>query len=241
MILRRVRQRLGNRDWGSLFLDLMVVIVGIFLGLQASNWNEERVERAEDSLYLDRLLSDLVQMRDAIHARRESTQDVYQSALALFRALESCNSDVYDPAGAAVALGNHQRLFTPVIFRSAYDEMQAAGALARLTNDELKHSLSRAYARLEYFRSQVEFMRRDLSAASRILWEYVDFSFQETQSLIREIAIVDDLDLMSQCDNRMVRNAIWELVDSNRDWLTHSRRALELIEVAISAIESEIG
>ena len=41
-------------------LDVIVVIVGIFLGLQVSDWNDERLERVEERAYLERFHSEVM-------------------------------------------------------------------------------------------------------------------------------------------------------------------------------------
>jgi len=45
MILRRFMQHIRKQDWFMVSVDLLVLIVGIFLGLQVSDWNEERKEK----------------------------------------------------------------------------------------------------------------------------------------------------------------------------------------------------
>jgi hypothetical protein len=38
-------QHIRKQDWFMVSVDLLVLIVGIFLGLQVSDWNEERKEK----------------------------------------------------------------------------------------------------------------------------------------------------------------------------------------------------
>ena len=42
----RFRRHLSNRDWFGIGLELLTVVVGVLLGLQASQWAAERQERA---------------------------------------------------------------------------------------------------------------------------------------------------------------------------------------------------
>jgi hypothetical protein len=42
------------------------VVVGIFLGLQVDDWNERRKLQQLESLYLDKLSAELLEMRDAL-------------------------------------------------------------------------------------------------------------------------------------------------------------------------------
>ena len=47
MILRRFMQHIKGQNWFAVGLDVVVVIVGIFLGMQVTEWNEERKERID--------------------------------------------------------------------------------------------------------------------------------------------------------------------------------------------------
>ena len=40
MILRRVTEHVRAQNWFAVLLDLLVVVTGVFLGLQVTQWNE---------------------------------------------------------------------------------------------------------------------------------------------------------------------------------------------------------
>ena len=42
MIFRRFLGNLRRQDWTAVLVELVVVVVGVFIDLQASNWNESR-------------------------------------------------------------------------------------------------------------------------------------------------------------------------------------------------------
>ena len=55
MIFRRFMLRLKQHQWGAIATELAIVIVGVFLGIQVSNWNEARADRAAYEAALGRL------------------------------------------------------------------------------------------------------------------------------------------------------------------------------------------
>ena len=55
MLLRRIPENLKSQSWTAVCLDLLIVILGIFLGLQVSQWYEGRQEIALEESILDRL------------------------------------------------------------------------------------------------------------------------------------------------------------------------------------------
>jgi len=45
MILRRVIKHFRNQEWTAISLDfliVLIVVIGVFVGLQVSNWNDRR-------------------------------------------------------------------------------------------------------------------------------------------------------------------------------------------------------
>ena len=47
MIFRRTVANLRAQNWTAVVIEIGIVIIGVFIGTQVSNWNQERVERAE--------------------------------------------------------------------------------------------------------------------------------------------------------------------------------------------------
>ncbi len=61
MIIRRILDALRKPEWGTALIELLIVVIGIFLGLQISNWNEDRKAQAEGYFYLDLLRRQLTE------------------------------------------------------------------------------------------------------------------------------------------------------------------------------------
>ena len=55
MLLRRITEHVKAQNWTAVALDFFIVVVGVFIGIQVSNWNALRVEREQEQDYLLRL------------------------------------------------------------------------------------------------------------------------------------------------------------------------------------------
>jgi hypothetical protein len=42
MILRRIPEHVKAQNWFAVGIDFFIVVVGVFVGLQVSNWNDRR-------------------------------------------------------------------------------------------------------------------------------------------------------------------------------------------------------
>jgi len=58
MTSRRFLDRLKRHDWLTVAIDLIIVVLGIFIGLQASRWVQTRQDIETERRYLERLLAD---------------------------------------------------------------------------------------------------------------------------------------------------------------------------------------
>ncbi len=55
MILRRVIEHVREQNWTAIAIDFVIVVAGVFVGIQVANWNQGRADRAEYEAALVRL------------------------------------------------------------------------------------------------------------------------------------------------------------------------------------------
>ncbi len=76
MIIRRLSRNLAEQNWTAVTIDFVVVVLGIFLGLQITAWNQDRLDRQEADYYINFLYEDLlvaIEAADEEIERREQT------------------------------------------------------------------------------------------------------------------------------------------------------------------------
>ncbi|MDH3362123.1 MAG: hypothetical protein OEM50_01590 [Gammaproteobacteria bacterium] len=66
MILSRLAEAARTQNWFTVVVEIIVVVVGIFIGLQADDWNQRRLDRNDEQVFLNRLHEELL---DAISVR----------------------------------------------------------------------------------------------------------------------------------------------------------------------------
>ena len=60
MILRRLAEGVRQQDWFTVVVEVLIVVVGIFLGLQVDDWNEARKDRIDERMFITRLHGDIL-------------------------------------------------------------------------------------------------------------------------------------------------------------------------------------
>ncbi|MEO1242104.1 MAG: hypothetical protein AAFX54_09355 [Pseudomonadota bacterium] len=66
MLLRRITEHVKAQNWTAVALDFVIVVVGVFIGIQVSNWNDVRVENARTVELKERLLEDFELLAEGI-------------------------------------------------------------------------------------------------------------------------------------------------------------------------------
>jgi len=95
MLLRGVSQHVKDQNWFAVWIDFVIVVVGVFIGIQVANWNEEQNQRVEAQRTLRTALTDLVALREEIsqtvasHLDSAITIDAFMSALGSGQAIPS--------------------------------------------------------------------------------------------------------------------------------------------------------
>ena len=90
MILRRLAEHLREQNWTAITIEFVLLVVGVFLGIQVANWNDERGDHAAYESALDRLEAEIdtnlaaLDVFDPDHARS------LEVASRAFSALQSC-------------------------------------------------------------------------------------------------------------------------------------------------------
>ena len=85
-------QHIKEQNWFAVGLDLIVVIVGIFLGIQVANWNDSLKDRADEVEYTQRIRDDLLVAQDAaarVLERRLQTYDDLIRAVNVLRGTDN--------------------------------------------------------------------------------------------------------------------------------------------------------
>ena len=81
MILRRVIAHFRKQEWTAIAIDFVIVVLGVFMGIQVANWNEAAKDKRAETAYLSQLHKDL-RLID-VEARAQIEFERFQAGLAI--------------------------------------------------------------------------------------------------------------------------------------------------------------
>lgn len=127
MLLRRVIEHVRAQNWTAVALDFVIVVTGVFIGIQVSNWNEERAIRKETVLLSERLKREFGLDTWIASAALSYHKGVYDNAVLTLGDLTGKDPLADEQLVIAAFRASQFNRFNP---SSAFDELVATGGLA---------------------------------------------------------------------------------------------------------------
>jgi len=93
MILRRVIAHFRKQEWTAIAIDFLIVVIGVFVGIQVSNWNAARELRASEKSHLAQLRDEIATNIRLLDAHEAYTREVFAAgrrALDFLRSEDAC-------------------------------------------------------------------------------------------------------------------------------------------------------
>ncbi|MGD9967663.1 MAG: hypothetical protein AB7T59_14165 [Hyphomonadaceae bacterium] len=154
MRLKRFLDQVRTQNWIAVTIEFVIVVAGVFLGMQANTWQQMRAERVLERAYYVSLANDL----------RADVAEYQFSIRMATRSIEAAN------AVRAVILGNpdasgrplSQSLFFaswvnyPNLATGTVDELYAAGTIRVIRDAEVKNALHTYQSEAEEWRSRLQ-------------------------------------------------------------------------------------
>ena len=146
MILRRLSQSLKEQNWMAIGIEFVLLVSGVFLGIQVANWNEERVDASRATAYLERI-------RDDINADLSNYQDriSFWSDVSAYGAKGLAYAETGEAKGATqwdllLAYFQSSQVAEFYTTDATFEELKSAGELGLIKDTRFRYELSQYYS-----------------------------------------------------------------------------------------------
>ncbi len=143
MILRRVIAHFRKQEWTAIAIDFLIVVVGVFVGIQVSNWNAARADARLGADYVKRLIRDLEEDLVGIRSQSAYYAQVLQSVQITDDLLRADNPD---PSALVVNAYRASEISYTAPVRATWDQIVSSGHLGLLPDGATEKGLSQYYA-----------------------------------------------------------------------------------------------
>ena len=140
MILRRLTKHVKDQNWFAVGLDFMIVVFGVFIGLQVQNWTSEQGRRQLEMRYTERLHDEAVSLL-ATRTSLMSWRDVWLEGVI------SATPVIYGQEDRDLTPAECEAIvYTYIVTNPTEDlasliELQGSGQLSLFRNDRVSQAL----------------------------------------------------------------------------------------------------
>ena len=143
MLLRSVTKHVADQNWFAVFIDFLIVVVGVFIGIQVANWNADLGNKTLANEYISRLTVDFENIEQRLKENIQFFDDsIKANNLVVAVISESIEPDLNNQSEFKKALGIVNSSRIPGCQSATYLEMQSAGDINLIKNNALKATLT---------------------------------------------------------------------------------------------------
>jgi hypothetical protein len=153
MLLRSVIKHVRDQNWTAVGLDFFIVVTGVFIGIQVSNWNDERIASTREIEYLQALGRDLQQSVAFADRTMESIREIRAAQAGLADHSQGIHRLGPEELNRAV-IDAFYSLPKLNVSMPTYEELKTSGATALLKDRPLRFALQELDSRLEQVRQR---------------------------------------------------------------------------------------
>ena len=150
MILRRFTQHIKEQNWFAVGLDVIVVIVGIFMGMQVTEWNDERQHSVMMTEYLNNMRLELSDDIEDWEREKSRNSEKIKDLLSIIISLRDTEK-IEDKVNFIRTLQRSFRSAPIVSNNSVYTDMLSSGNLKLIKSQQLRQKIIDHYNWVERF------------------------------------------------------------------------------------------
>ena len=219
MILRRLSQSLKEQNWAAITIEFVLLVLGVFLGIQVANWNSERETNQKSPIFTERLKADL---------RGEDW--TYQFLIAYNREVLANANRAVEALDGKVALSDEALLvsaYRATQYRnrnqrgSTFDEMISTGSIELIRDPTLRDTAVRLYK---------------LTVFDNLVREGMRSRYREAFRMSLPNAVQRALG--KQCGDRVVLPGDYAAIQGNLDYPCETGLPVQTIAESATALRS---
>ncbi len=239
MILRRFMKHITDQNWFAVGLDVIVVIVGIFLGLQVQAWYEDRADRTEERVYLNRLHLEIEELSGPVNEYYNERLKVLANLKSASDVLQNKESNLTMTQAHCAALAVSHVYTNRFVQLPSLNELLSSGKLGILKNEVLRNLISRYTLRLQSTTSLLANLQSDQLDISRDYPEIIKLDSYMINSGVDGQSTTCNFDLMKT--NISFNNALVGNTSRYIFFVRYLTDQQELLSELHNAIDVEIG
>lgn len=242
MILRRLAQNLREQNWTAISIEFVLLVLGVYLGIQAQQWQTELEGRRLEQDYLRRVVNDIDLSMSANDLNINRLQGIASGQALVVSSLGRCELPLAQRDEFADGLSDLAKVGPSVFVISTVEEMLSAGKFSLVRNPTVRDAMNGLVRDARYQQSIFTTIHAQLAAAAtttsqRVIRIYPEFKTPFDPVGWNEISI----DFEALCRDRPFQAAVSNIRSLTEAQISLNQRANDSLRKARAVLEVELG
>ena len=220
MILRKVTKHVTDQNWFAVFIDFLIVVVGVFIGLQVANWNSQLTDQALEKEYLERIYFDAVRSINSSEKNQKWSEQRLETQTIVLKSLRNGELLDIDKAQFGMGLAFFGYVSQPNRNWQAVKELQSTGRMTLIKDVRLRELIGQTelkFMNRDSHEAGIRKMRREHFVRISSKWEFIGFTYgvaeikYDFQTLLNDPEILNILSQMHMLTNLLIRNTLLDV------------------------------
>ncbi|MCX7554746.1 DUF6090 family protein [Marinicella sp. S1101] len=186
MLLRRITRHVTEQNWFAVFIDFIIVVVGVFIGIQVANWNETQNNKKGMVAALERLNREVSQNISSIDKILDHYQANNSDMSAGRESLDTCTYSAEGQAALERLLFDFVEDVQPNFVTVVADQLAAQNSYQVLLSVELREGFGDYIADIQEEEEQLTSHYNNMWAHHINRHPFVDAYFSNDVSSIQD-------------------------------------------------------
>lgn len=195
MLLRRLSRHVKDQNWFAVGIDFLIVVIGVFIGIQVASWNDARQALLSETQYLERFADEIeltiAEIQEERAFSKSSISEIETFTTLLYHAA-STDEDLVTATNGYLSSGAFFTKIQP--HRSTFDDLITTGNFDIIKDETIRSGLIKLHARYDdaesTIQSNIEWIQQ---GEDRVYYEFDAFRFDARTAVLFDSAATAQL------------------------------------------------
>jgi hypothetical protein len=242
MILRRISQSLKEQNWTAIAIEFVLLVAGVFLGIQVQEWQGDLANHRLERGYLERMLRDIDLSIDTNQLNMARLQRYSIGQIAVVSSLVRCELAADQRDAFANGMGNIAKVGPSVFVMNTVDEMLSAGHFSLIRNAAVRDAMNGLARDAKYQNGIFVAIYAQLAASTTTTSQRVIRTYSDPKTPFDPVAWNDlSIDFDALCKDRPFQAALSNIRYLTDAQMSLNQRAIDSLRKAKAVLEHELA
>ena len=242
MRLRYLTKHVREQNWFAVALDFFIVVAGILIAFQITNWNEARNDRVQELTYLERLSADLATTKERNTVQVDRNSRLIKGMGVTLKSLKGCKLKSEDEAAFINGLYELGRYNLPEFVAGTFEELNTTDNFQLIRNLELRRHITHLYENIERTDRIDRYVNERIVPKVNYVRRYVSFNPVKYEYRSSEVNLdTIEMDFEAICSDPVFFNSVSSVREIIITVDNLTRSLIRASEELKTAIDKELG